>query len=245
MLFPDSQIAIMRQSDTHIFIDAGELGKKGWGGHGNNDTLSFELYANGVNWLTDRGTFTYTANKDWRNELRSTRAHNTVMIDGAELAEFANAFKVKADLTNPKILKWETSSERDVLIAEHGAYTRLSNPVKHQREFFFDKQHGELLLIDTLTGQGEHTAEFFFHFAPDIVLTQKGNIITATHTSSSQLVLTLSAKPEEISIQPSWIAPRYNRRVETQMLTVRIAFQSALTASVLFSWQAVRSDTLR
>ncbi|MFN3637731.1 MAG: alginate lyase family protein [Chloroherpetonaceae bacterium] len=242
-LFPDSQIAIMRQSDTHIFIDAGELGKKGWGGHGNNDTLSFELYANSVNWLTDRGTFTYTANKDLRNELRSTRSHNTVMIDGVELADFANAFKVKDDFTNPKILKWETSSERDVLIVEHSAYARLSKPVKHQREFFFDKQRSELLLTDTLTGQGEHTAEFFFHFAPDIVLAQNGNIITATHVSSAQLVLTFSAKHKEIAIQPSWIAPRYHRRVETQMLAVRIAFQDALVASVRFSWQSTSSDT--
>jgi hypothetical protein len=241
-LFPDSQIAVMRQNDTHIFIDAGELGKKGWGGHGNNDTLSFELYANGINWLTDRGTFAYTANKDLRNELRSTRSHNTVMIDGMELAEFANAFRVKADFTNPKILKWETSAERDVLIAEHSAYMRLSSPVKHQREFFFDKQRGELLLTDTLTGQGEHTAEFFFHFAPDIMLTQNSNIITATHVSSAQLVLTFNAKPNEIAIQPSWIAPRYHRRVETQMLTVRISFQGALIASVRFSWQSTSSD---
>ncbi len=236
MLFPESQIAVMRHNHTHIFIDAGELGKKGWGGHGNNDTLSFELYANGVNWLTDRGTFTYTANKDLRNELRSTRAHNTVMVDGVELADFANAFKVKADLTNPKILKWETSSECDVLIAEHNAYQRLANPVKHTREFLFNKQRHELLLNDTLTGRGKHIAEFFFHFAPEITLTQNGNVIIATHSTSTQLVLTFSAKADEITIQPSWIAPRYNRRVDSQMLLVRFAFEDVLRTSVRFSW---------
>lgn len=236
LCFSESQIAVMRYNDTHIFIDAGELGKRGWGGHGNNDTLSFELYANGINWLTDRGTFTYTANRKLRNELRSTRAHNTVMIDGVELADFANDFKVKADLTNPKILKWETSPERDVLVAEHSAYQRLPNPVKHRREFLLDKQRDELLLTDTLTGQGKHTAEFFFYFAPEIVLTQNANIITATHTSSAQLILTLSLKPDEMAIQPSWIAPRYNRRVDSQMLSVQFTFQDSLTASIRFAW---------
>ncbi len=245
MLFAESQIAVMRHNGTHIFIDAGELGKKGWGGHGNNDTLSFELYANGVSWLADRGTFTYTAHPDLRNELRSTRAHNTVMIDGVELADFANAFKVKADLTNPKILKWETSPECDVLIAEHSAYQRLPNPIKHTREFLFDKQRDELFLTDRLNGRGTHTAEFFFHFAPDIMLTQNGNIITATHGSSAQLLLTFSAKPDEMMIQPSWIAPRYNRRIDTQKLVVRIAFEDALTASIRFSWKAERKDESR
>lgn len=240
--FAKSQIVVMRHHNTHIFIDAGELGKKGWGGHGNNDTLSFELYANGVNWLTDRGTFGYTADKDLRNELRATRAHNTVVIDGVELADFANAFKVKADLTSPKILKWETSPERDVLVAEHSAYQRLANPVKHTREFLLDKQLDTLWLTDMLTGRGTHTAEFFFHFAPDIMLTQNADIITATHTSSAKLVLTLSAKPDEILIQPSWIAPRYNRRVNTQMLIVRLAFQDSLTASVCFSWKSQRDN---
>lgn len=238
-LFPDSQIAVIRQSDTHIFIDAGELGKKGWGGHGNNDTLSFELYANGVNWLTDRGTFAYTSNKDLRDELRSTRAHNTAMIDGVELADFANAFKVKADLTNPKILKWESTAERDALVAEHYAYHRLPNPVTHRREFFFDKRRGELLLADTLTGRGAHVAEFFFHFAPDIALSQDGNVITATHASSAKLTMRFDKTDIELSIQPSWIAPRYNRRVDAQRLIARFAFQDSLSVSIRFSWRAI------
>jgi hypothetical protein len=38
-------------------------------------------------------------------------------------------------------------------------------------------------------------------------------------------------------IQPSWIAPRYNRRIDTQLLMVRMAFEDRLTASVRFSWQ--------
>jgi hypothetical protein len=159
------------------------------------------------------------------------------MIDGVELAEFANAFKVKQDLTNPKILKWETNHERDVLIAEHSAYQRLTNPVMHTREFMFDKVRKELLITDTLIGCGKHTAEFFFHFAPEIALSQHGNIVTATHINSATLILSLSAKPDEMFIQPSWIAPRYNRRIDTQLLMVRMAFEDRLTASVRFSWQ--------
>ncbi len=236
MLFKESQFVVMRDGDTHIFIDAGELGKRGWGGHGHNDTLSFELYANGVNWLTDRGTFTYTANRQLRDELRSTRSHNTVMVDAEELAEFAHTFKVKADLTNPKILKWETDDKRDMLVAEHSAYERLSNPVRHKREFLFDKSRKELLIMDTLTGRGKHTAEFFFHFAPNITLMQEDNTITATHINSAKLVLVLSSKPDDIIIQPSWIAPRYHRRIDTQTLTVRFVFENLLNTSARFSW---------
>jgi hypothetical protein len=236
-LFAESQLAVMRDKDTHIFIDAAELGKHGWGGHGNNDTLSFELVAGGVNWLTDRGTFCYTANKELRNEFRSTRSHNTVMIDSTELAEFANAFKVKEDFTNPKVIKWETTPEHDTLIAEHYAYSRLPNPVVHRREFMFDKSRRELVITDTLTGSGEHTAEIFFHFAPDITLTKNGNRIIATHTGSAQLTLTVENESAEITLAPSWIAPRYNRRVETERITVRTPFTGSLVSRVRFAWQ--------
>ncbi len=50
---------------------------RGRGGHGHNDILSFELFLNGFNVVTDCGAYLYTASREWRNRFRSTAFHNT------------------------------------------------------------------------------------------------------------------------------------------------------------------------
>jgi hypothetical protein len=49
---------VMRGSArTHVFIDCGEVGMRGRGGHGHNDVLSFELMLDGLNVITDSGAY--------------------------------------------------------------------------------------------------------------------------------------------------------------------------------------------
>src|SRR4029079_1395988 len=42
--FPDGGFYVLRSRDAHVFIDCGEVGMRGRGGHGHNDILSFELF---------------------------------------------------------------------------------------------------------------------------------------------------------------------------------------------------------
>ena len=56
---------------------AARSGCGGRGGHGHNDILSFELFLNGFNVVTDCGAYLYTASREWRNRFRSTAFHNT------------------------------------------------------------------------------------------------------------------------------------------------------------------------
>ena len=60
----------------------------GRGGHGHNDILSFELFMDGFNVVTDCGAYLYTASREWRNRFRSTAFHNTVQVDDEELNRF-------------------------------------------------------------------------------------------------------------------------------------------------------------
>ena len=41
----------------------------GRGGHGHNDILSFELWLDGMNLVTDCGAYLYTASREWRNRF--------------------------------------------------------------------------------------------------------------------------------------------------------------------------------
>jgi len=236
--FENSQFVIMRSSAMHAIVDCGELGKYGWGGHGHNDTLSFELWIDGTCYLTDSGTLCYTSNKELRNDLRSTRAHNTVMIDGVELAGFQSDFRVTADHTAPKIVEWKSTPEHDILVAEHHAYqVRISEHVVHNRKFVFEKQINRLTVEDRISGMGTHTAEIFYHFSPDLQVekTSYNKIFITSPDASGHLDIDYESSDEEIFVEQGLYAPRYGIAMKNKVLRFRKRFTQDMTFKVIFT----------
>lgn len=241
-IFRDSQFAVMRTPTMHCIVDCGELGKEGWGGHGHNDTLSFELYANGVTFISDSGTLCYTANPTLRNDMRSVKAHNTVMIDGVELADFAGDFKIAGDHTKPRILQWESNAAEDILVAEHYAYKeRLEQGVTHNRMFVFEKKYQRMTVIDRLTGSGTHTAEISFHLCQDAVVRKSSynRLHILDSFTNQRMDVDYEHDDEELLISPGIIAPRYGVAEQNKVLVFRKKFTDKMTFKIIFSFPAV------
>jgi len=76
--YPDFGVYIYRIDRVYLLIRCGTIGQNGFGGHAHNDQLSFELWVDGLPIIVDPGTCIYTANPSLRNEMRSTKMHNTV-----------------------------------------------------------------------------------------------------------------------------------------------------------------------
>ncbi len=95
-LFPEGGYAIMRsdwERNAHqLLLDVGPLGCPFSSGHGHADLLSVQCATFGTARLVDPGTYCYTAEPEWRNYFRSTRAHNTVTVDGDDQAVQAGPF---------------------------------------------------------------------------------------------------------------------------------------------------------
>src|SRR5206468_3500651 len=70
--FPEGGFYVLRSDRAHVIVDCGEVGMRGRGGHGHNDILSFELWLDRTNLVTDCGAYLYTASREWRNRFRST-----------------------------------------------------------------------------------------------------------------------------------------------------------------------------
>ena len=106
--FPDGGFYVLRNPSSHLFIDCGDVGMRGRGGHGHNDILSFELFMNGANIVTDCGAYVYTASRDWRNRFRSTAFHNTIQVDDEEVNRFVepNALWQLVDDAKPAEVRW-------------------------------------------------------------------------------------------------------------------------------------------
>lgn len=161
---------VIHQSERHhLFVDVGDYGMDGWGGHGHNDCLAFEFWANGVLIFTDSGTGVYTADREKRNALRSTKAHNTVEINSAEQAEFSALWRVKKDETAPKVLSIKDDERNFELIAEHSGYVSRFG-TKHRRTFslnLLENECGRLEITDEIFDFVQNQAISYFHFAPN------------------------------------------------------------------------------
>lgn len=68
-----------------LIFDCGQIGPSYMGGHAHCDCLSFELSIDGKVLFTNSGTYQYQGKL--RQFFRSTKAHNTIMIDDREQAE--------------------------------------------------------------------------------------------------------------------------------------------------------------
>lgn len=213
--FPHAGIYVMRHDDRYLICDCGTNGQRGNGGHAHNDTLSFELYA-GRPWIVDLGTFAYTGDLTAYNGFRSTVAHNTLVVDGEEQARFdlREPFLLAPD-AQPTVHRWESTSEYDLLDAEHAGYHRLPHPVTHRRQILFDKHRGLWLVHDIVVGSGRHRLDWRFHFAPLSVARQSPESLTvrACAFDGANLLLIPVERPVlNLTIEEGWVSYQYGCR---------------------------------
>ena len=176
--FPESGYFVARSGftpDSHFgFMDVGPLAagvfrdRTPSAAHGHADALSVEMAPFGEPLLIDPGFSNYRGEEAWHEYFRSTRAHNTLEIDGVSQARqvgilhWAHAFECRT----LQIWRGETASG---ICAEHDGYRRLPGCIQHRRYFLFVEQRFWVVL-DWLYAiapgsKQEHSIRHGFHFA--------------------------------------------------------------------------------
>ncbi|MDB8567895.1 heparinase II/III family protein [Turicibacter sanguinis] len=82
--YPNGGYYLLRNSNIYCLVRCGELSMRGHGGHSHNEQLSIELNMDGIDIFIDPGTYVYTSNYQLRNLFRSTKMHNTLIINSEE-----------------------------------------------------------------------------------------------------------------------------------------------------------------
>ena len=218
--FPDGGFYIMRGKSVHVMVDAGDIGMGGMGGHGHNDTLSFEYWVNGEPLIVDSGTYAYTFDVAARQELRGTKSHNTVVVDGKEIATFVGLWMIMNDSTDPKVLEWKISDQQDVFEAEHHAYDTLPSPVIHRRRIELDKVNGSMQLLDVLDGAGTHMLENYLHFFPEIKLQIIDPQQIAAIGRNGRYII--KADSGNFSVEETWFSRSYGVREKNATLKLSV-----------------------
>jgi Heparinase II/III-like protein/Heparinase II/III N-terminus len=149
---------------SHLIFDCGGLGIL-TGGHAHADALAITLFSGGREVLADPGTFVYNCAPEWRSYFRSTRAHNTVTVDGRDQAEQGGTFRWKTRICCRATHEF-TSGGLEYVEGEHDGYRRLPQGVIHRRRLL-TLSPGHWLVADDFRGTGEHAFEFHYHFSND------------------------------------------------------------------------------
>lgn len=163
--FPDSGYTVVRgKHDLVLTFDHGPLGMPPLYAHGHADALSITLSLGGKTILVDPGTYRYNGVPEWRHYFKSTRAHNTVTIDGLDQAVQETSF-IWSHPYEATLLAARETPVGIFLAAQHNGYARLPAPLIHRRHIYLTED-SYLIIHDTFHGEGVHTFELNFHLHP-------------------------------------------------------------------------------
>jgi hypothetical protein len=237
--FHKAQIFVQRTDGLYSIIDCGDHGARGRGSHAHSDALSVEIFALGRTFLRDPGTYVYTANEQARNLFRSTAYHNTVRIDGEEISQvdegelFAFAANVR-----PKVNEWQSTEDRDLLDAEHYAYSRLASPVTHRRIVTLDKRKRFWTIRDVFCGEGSHLFEVFFNFDTGLEIGVDGEkCATARDENATFKVVPRCEYDFDVRTEPRWVSRSYGTR--SKSFAIIYSFRASVPAEISFELFAV------
>lgn len=149
----------IKKDNYECIVDVGEVGASYIPGHAHADTFNFELHIDNKPFIVDTGLSTYNTGKQ-RDFERSTKAHNTVEINGKNSSEVWGGFRV-ADRASVV----ELVENIGYIKATHDGYKKKFN-VLHTREWIFEENR--IIIKDTLDKECKAIARLHFH--PNISL---------------------------------------------------------------------------
>ncbi len=241
-VFSDAGVYLLRSSpedgpEIWCRCDGGPHGFLAIAAHAHADALSVEVRYDGVEVLADPGTYCYHGEPEWRSYFRSTLAHNTVEIDGAnqsvEGGPFlwstqAGAAVTRADIPEHRVQTWT---------AHHTGYARLDPALRHERTVTLDPVDRALTIADRVTSGGPHTVRLAFHLGPEVEVELTRSTAVLSWPGEKGRVAATIRLPEALrwtvhrgETEPplGWYSPRFGSRTESATLIGSGVLTSAL-----------------
>ena len=169
--YPSSGYYVWRQDDDMIIVDCGPIGAEYNPAHAHCDVLSYELAIDGRRVIVDSGVYDYEPSEE-RAYARSTKAHNTVMIDGEEQSEVWGVFRVARRAKPLSAHMEQTAHEAIQFEGAHDGYMRLSGRPIHTRRISCHYEEASWIITDVVEGNGTHRMESLVHIHPDFTIAQ-------------------------------------------------------------------------
>lgn len=238
-----------------LLVDCGAPGPAYQPGHGHCDLLSFELDIGDRPIVVDSGVHGYDGDP-FREYVRSTRAHNTVMIAGKEQSEVWGTFRMARRATVEGARASVVDRKVGGAGARHyhfeGAYRPYHDrgAVHHRAIGFSDD---ELVVTDVVEGAAGATLESFVHFHPDVALTRAPR---GEHESVIDARwMAWPGHPSRATVEPfgvdevdevrgakdpvqGWHCPEFGKAIEQSVLVLRVRANAGKPFGYRIRWNS-------
>jgi uncharacterized heparinase superfamily protein len=214
--WPDAGMVRIDHGPWSVFFDTGPIGPDHIPGHAHADNLTLEISLHGKRLIVDTGTGEYGTSLS-RFQQRSTRAHNTVVVDNENSSEVWAGFRVarRAYPIGKTTLK---NIEGKVFCkAAHDGYRRLAGKVVYSRAIMVSAK--EIVVEDTLSGAGSHEIEINWHLHPDIEPDQKRNTIILKDRTNNILCQISVQGVNELRLESSKYYPEFGLTLQNTKIT--------------------------
>lgn len=213
--YPEGGYYVMREAGLYVLVRCGQTGMQGVGGHAHNDQLAIELCYEDQPMVVDPGTYDYYTDQEMRLQLRSTRSHATLQIDGAEQNELPlwPRFPL-GDRTNAQATEWRVEAGSTVFAGRHHGYAALAAPAIHERRVELRKGERTVIVEDRVTSDASHLLEWAFPLAGGEVAIE-GSRVTADFGGRR---LTIDAAGVDFRVEPGWYSPSFGVRARVPVI---------------------------
>lgn len=209
-----------------LVIDAGPLGPSYQPGHAHCDMLSFELDLAGRAVIVDSGLHGYDGDP-FREYVRSTRAHNTVAIDGRDQHEMWATFRVarRGEIVEASCREVTRGRFEFVGACRHYHDSRAL----HRRSIEFSG--GRLAVYDRVEGADGRRLMSWLHLHPDfqVKAAEEGLLAIAEGPPAMTVCIDLFGV-DEVSIHSGefdpvrgWYCPEFGTALFAPAITLSIA----------------------
>jgi uncharacterized heparinase superfamily protein len=216
---PHSGYYGFRDGDDYLIVDCGPIGPDDQPGHAHCDLLSFELSLAGRRLLVDAGVSGYDDDPA-RDYVRSTAAHNTVLVGGVEQSEMWGTFRVGR---RARPLAASIEASRDGVVTFRGAhdgYRHLPQRVVHARTITWDPRARVLLVEDRFDGAGRIRVESFLHLAPGVAISGAGRDFELLR-SGQRIARICLGDHLEAELASGLHCPEFGRRLQAPVIVAR------------------------
>ena len=225
----DSGFLVVSTDRLHLIVDAAAPSPPYNPGHAHAGALSYELSVKGTRLVVDTGGGIYGTGPD-RDHVRSTRAHNTVSVDGADQSEVWGAFRVGGRST-VRIFSQKTADDATRVSA---SCVHADRTVTHVREWIVEGDR--LRVCDRVHGSTGAEIEQRIVLVPGCEIERESEdtwrITSGATTATLRILAPWSAAVEECTV-----AHRFGRTTPA-VCVVLTARGAAVVGEYQISWES-------
>lgn len=216
----DSGYFRLGDGPDRMVIDCGPVSPFYQPGHTHCDMLSYELALDGRPVVVDTGVYDYEPSAE-RALSRSTRAHNTVGVDGAEQSEVWGVFRV-ARRARPCAAELAPRGEKGArFVGELDGFPSVAGGIRHRREVVYESP-AAWRVQDHVSGSGIHAVDSWIHLHPDWSAAIDGRKVLVADRAG-KIVAVIEPQPgAAVYLEGGQYFPRFGTKLPSQVVRLSV-----------------------